>query len=139
MTMPRSSPRSPHGFGRVPTCAALGLAGSWARQAATMASDVDLVVLTDRPNLYATTTDWVEPATGCPGEVVRTKAWGQLTERRVQLTSGFVVEYGFAPPDWAAVEPLDDGTAQVVADGFVVLFDPDGLLGRLVAAVAARG
>jgi uncharacterized protein len=117
---------------------ALGLAGSWARREATMASDVDLVVLTDQPEYYATAVDWVEPATGRSGQIVRTKAWGPLTERRVQLTSGFLVEYGFATPDWASTDPLDEGTARVVADGFAVLYDSDALLAQLVAAVAAR-
>ena len=115
---------------------ALGLAGSWAREAATMASDVDLVVVTERPELYAGATDWVEAATGRPGQIVRTKAWGPLTERRVQLASGFLIEYGFAPPSWADVVPLDEGTARVVADGFSVLYDPVGRLSRLVDAVA---
>ena len=118
--------------------AALGLAGSWARDAATMASDVDLVVLTDRPELYVTATGWIAPATGSAGSVVRTQAWGPLTERRVQLASGLLVEWGFAPRSWADVAPLDDGTARVVADGFALLYDPLGLLEGLLAAVAAR-
>ncbi len=66
---------------------------------------------------------------------MRTQAWGPLTERRVQLASGLVVEWGFAPRSWADVAPLDDGTARVVADGFAVLYDPFGLLEGLVAAV----
>jgi uncharacterized protein len=118
--------------------AALGLAGSWARGAATMASDVDLVVLTDRPGLYTTTTEWIEAACGSPGRVVRTREWGPLTERRVRLASALLVEWGFAPRSWAEVQPLDDGTARVVADGFAVLYDPIGLLDRLVAVVTAR-
>jgi hypothetical protein len=58
-------------------------------------------------------------------------------ERRVQLASGLLVEYGFAPLTWADVSPVDEGTARVVADGFSVLYDPVGLLTRLVHAVAA--
>ena len=121
-----------------PDVHALGLAGSWARGAATMASDIDLVVLTDDPGPYVATIGWVEPATGRPGSIVRTQSWGPLTERRVQLPTGLLVEYGFAPPSWAGVHPLDEGTAGVVADGFAVLYDPEGLLAGLVAAVAAR-
>ena len=117
---------------------ALGLVGSWARDAATLASDVDLVVLTERSELYMSAADWIEVASGRPGRIIRTKAWGPLTERRVELASGFEVEFGFAPPSWAEVDPLDQGTAQVVADGFAVLYDPMGLLGRLADAVARR-
>jgi uncharacterized protein len=43
----------------------------------------------------------------------------------------------WAPVSWAAV-PVDEGTAHVVADGLRVLLDPDGLLTRLVEAVARR-
>jgi uncharacterized protein len=124
--------------GTQPSVAALGLAGSWARAAATMSSDVDLVVLSDERQHYLTSTDWVAPALGSAGQVVRTQAWGPLTERRIRLPSGFLVECGFAPRRWASVAPLDEGTVRVVADGFAVLYDPEGLLERLVTAVAAR-
>lgn len=117
---------------------AVGLAGSWARDAAHQGSDVDVVLLTDTPAHYLRRTDWVVAAVGQAGaRLVRTATWGPLTERRVRLRSGLEVEVGVARPAWAAVAPVDPGTAGVVADGFRALHDPDGLLAALVAAVTA--
>lgn len=73
------------------------------------------------------------------GRVVRRQEWGggALTEVRPRRASGLEVEVGVADLGWAAVDPVDPGTAQVVADGFTVLHDPGGLLEALVAAVDA--
>jgi uncharacterized protein len=114
---------------------AVALVGSWARGEQTAASDVDVVVLTDDPSIYVIGEDWATDALGADATVVRTRAWGVLTERRVLLPSALEVEFGFAPSSWAAVDPVDPGTAAVVRHGCRLLFDPDGLLGRLVAAV----
>lgn len=120
-----------------PDIRAVGLAGSWARGKENMSSDIDLVVLTLEPESYVLDSRWVSEATGRPGQarIVRTRKWGPLTERRVQLPSGLLVEYGFAPLTWARTDSLDPGTAGVVADGFEVLFDPDRALARLVTRV----
>ena len=117
-----------------PDVRAVGLAGSWARGTARPGSDVDLVVLTDRPRAYAGVA-WVAAATGEGVSDVRTRRWGPLLERRLALPSGLEAEFGFAPASWAAL-PVDPGTARVVADGFVVLHDPSDLLGRLVRVAA---
>lgn len=121
----------------VPDVVAVGLAGSWARGAGTDRSDVDLVVLTETPGRFRTEDDWVVEAVSRPATVVRTRTWGPLTERRLRLDDGLEVDLGFASPQWAA-EPVDDGTARVVRDGFRVLHDPHGVLTRLVA-VAGHG
>ena len=83
-----------------------------------MASEIDLVVLTDDVEAFIVAADWIRAATGQPGLIVRSKAWGPVNERRVELGSGLLVEYGFAPTSWASTDPLDTGTAQVVAHGF---------------------
>jgi hypothetical protein len=99
-----------------------------------MSSDVDLVVLTDVES-YLDSSDWIPSATGQEGRIVRTRRWGPLIERRIRLASGLLVDVGFVPPSWAATDPLDVGTSRVVADGFRILYDPDRVFGRLVAAV----
>jgi hypothetical protein len=82
-----------------------------------MASDVDLVILGDDP-----------------GErLVRSQRWGPVQERRYRLRSGLLVEFGFAPVDWAAV-PLEAGAQRVLEDGHRVLFD-DGTLTAASEAV----
>ena len=112
-----------------PAVRAVALAGSWARGRPRAATDVDLVVLADDEPL--------DVADAQPADAVDlgSRRWGPLHERRFRLTSGLEVDMGLAPLSWAAV-PVDDGTALVVGDGFRVLWDPDGLLTRLVGAVA---
>ncbi len=101
-----------------------------------MSSDVDLVVLTDETEPYVAGAEWIRAATGQgEGRIIRTRKWGPLTERRVELTSGLLIEYGFAPVAWARTDRLDPGTARVVIDGFRILHDPDGVLERVAARV----
>jgi hypothetical protein len=102
-----------------------------------MASDIDLVVLTREAGSYVLDSGWIGAATGSQrkGRIVRTRRWGPMTERRVELASGLHVEFGFVPLSWAGTDPPDVGTARVVSDGFRILFDPDGVLHRLVVRV----
>lgn len=111
---------------------AVGLAGSWARGVPSMDSDVDLVVLCTDPGRFERTTNWVSEALAEDAPVIRTRHWGELLERRVLTQTGLEVEFGFAPPSWAATKPVDAGTARVVGDGFRVLYDPGGILHALV-------
>lgn len=114
---------------------AVGLCGSWARNTQRMSSDVDLVVLTGSPDLYVDADEWLHDFGSPP--LVRTQQWGVLTERRVRLSSGLEVEFGFAYPAWAALTPVDAGTRGVVADGLRPLYDPALLLAEVVTACAA--
>ncbi|MGN9775912.1 nucleotidyltransferase domain-containing protein [Micromonospora sp. H33] len=108
--------------------------GSWARGAARMDSDLDLVVLTDNPR-YADADLW----TGLlGGQVTRLAEWGPpLKEIRVRRPSGFEVEMGVVPVSWAHTEPVDAGTRRVIGDGHRVVHDPAGLLAALSAACAS--
>ncbi|MFR9778708.1 nucleotidyltransferase domain-containing protein [Micromonospora sp. MS34] len=104
--------------------------GSWARDAARMDSDVDVVVVADNPG-YAEPDVW----TGLlGGEVIRLAEWGPLREVRLRCPSGFEVELGVAPVSWAAIDPVDPGTRRVISDGHQVVHDPAGLLAALSAA-----
>ena len=115
---------------------AIGLVGSWARNQPRMDSDLDVVVLTDDPAAYVETEAWIISAIGQAGLSVKTRQWGVVTERRVRLSSGFEVEFGFAKVTWAATTPCDAGTVDVVRNGLVPLFDPANLLQDLLDAVA---
>ncbi|MBW3086838.1 hypothetical protein KEM60_03067 [Austwickia sp. TVS 96-490-7B] len=56
-----------------------------------MASDVDLVVLTDEAQAHLRSPDFI--AATCPdGRLVRSEQWGPMNERRVRLPSGLYVE-----------------------------------------------
>jgi predicted nucleotidyltransferase len=100
---------------------AVAVVGSWARGTAGMASDVDIVILTDRFEQLAedpTWFSWLRPGS----ELIRAKAWGPLLERRFRLRAGMHVELGLVPPSWAEL-PLEPGTRRVLADGHEVIFD----------------
>jgi predicted nucleotidyltransferase len=112
---------------------AVALVGSHARGASRSDSDVDLVVLADEPTRYIESTGWISALGGL--SVIRTRRWGVLTERRLITENGVELDVGVVTPDWAATDPIDDGTRRVATDGLVALYDPDGLLAALLAAL----
>lgn len=96
-----------------------------------MASDVDLVVLTAEPATYVGDIAWIDDL--YPGaRLIRSAAWGPVTERRLRLPCGLHVELGVTEPDWAAL-PLDKGTARVLSGGCRILLDINGDLAAAVA------
>jgi predicted nucleotidyltransferase len=99
----------------------IALVGSYAYGRPSMASDVDLVVLTDNPARYTARTDWVS-SFAQHARLIRTAQWGPVTERRLRLRSGLQVDIAFTTPAWAAV-PLDAGTRRVLAAGHLILYD----------------
>ena len=119
---------------REPAIIAVAIVGSWARGEPRMDSDADVVVLTEDPRFVADESWIVDLFDGDAG-LVRTVDWGALTERRVRLSSGVEIEFGFARPSWADVEPLDPGTREVVSDGCEAWYDPAGLVATLVTRV----
>ena len=71
-----------------PDIQGVAIVGSWARAAARMDSDIDLVVLTLDRDRYVAEEVWIGQAVSHDGDIVRTQEWGPLTERRVRLPSG---------------------------------------------------
>ena len=96
------------------------LVGSYARGTQRTDSDIDLVILTARKADMAANPQF----TGTFGPVSRQQAelYGACTSIRVWYTGGPEVEFGLVEPGWAA-DPLDAGTRQVLADGYIVLYD----------------
>ena len=119
---------------RRPDVVAVALVGSWARGRPRMGSDVDLVVLTTDKRTYLGEEIWMAELGGT--RIIRTRDWGSLyTERRFVLPSGLEVEFGVAPPSWAATDPPDSSIRTEIADGGLrALYDPEGLLARLIEA-----
>lgn len=111
----------------------VALVGSHARNAATEASDIDLMILTTNVSKYVQSHDWITMF----GDVAkhRVEDWGNVTALRVFYKHASEVEYNFSLPEWADI-PIDEGTQQVVSDGMRILFDPNAILQRLQAAVA---
>ena len=108
-----------------PDLEAILLVGSHARGTATGSSDVDLVLLVQTPELYVQDIDWAR-AFGLLKRW-RVEDWGAVSSLRAWYEDGPEIEFGFATPDWAAA-PLDRGTRQVLADGFMVIYDRAGTL-----------
>jgi uncharacterized protein len=103
----------------------LALVGSYAYDKPTMASDVDLVLVTPDKQPHLDGMSWAAVLDRRP-RLIRSQQWGPLTEQRIRLSSGLVVELGIVTAEWLAI-PLDPGTARVLADGCCVLYDPDHL------------
>lgn len=114
------------------------LCGSWAAGRPTMASDVDLIVVThDRDELVADG-GWARAALPAPAELVRRRRWGpHLTELRYRLGSGLEVEIGVVDAAWVSTDPVDPGTRQVVSDGVQVIYDPAHLLAGVVSGISS--
>ncbi|MGB3681761.1 MAG: nucleotidyltransferase domain-containing protein [Rubrobacteraceae bacterium] len=118
---------------RRPDVVAAGLVGSRACGDARMDSDVDLVLLTTAKQDYLENESWVRELGGL--RIIKTEQWGpEMTERRFILPSGLEVEAGIAPPSWAATDPVDPNLKPILREGFRILYDPEGLLGRLLEA-----
>jgi uncharacterized protein len=115
--------------------AAVALVGSYARGAARPDSDVDLVLLLDDPQPYLERPDWVGRFADV--ETITREDYGPMQSLRVVSRDGLEVEFGLTSLDWAALDRLDLGTSQVVADGMRILFAPRGLLASLAHAVTA--
>ncbi|MGH9136633.1 MAG: nucleotidyltransferase domain-containing protein [Acidimicrobiales bacterium] len=117
---------------------AVALVGSRAREAqpddaAADDADVDLVVLADDPGELAYPAVWPRSLRAAHHQAI--ERWGAVTAHRVLLDRGLEVELGFATPQWASTDPLDEGTREVVRAGCRILHDPDALLAKLIAHV----
>lgn len=106
---------------------ALALVGSYARNAATETSDVDLVIITTNPRQYLQNPGWLLQF----GEIEKqqTEDYGLLTSVHVWYTDGREIEYGITDERWTAI-PLDEGSRQVISDGMQVLFERNQILSR---------
>ena len=94
------------------------------------------ILVVEDVTAYTQRADWVAELGAT--RIVRTRRWGPLTERRLQLAEGRELAVGIVGQSWAAVVPLDPGTRRVVEEGFRILHDPHGLLETLTSAVATR-
>jgi hypothetical protein len=118
----------------------VALVGSHARAAAGPDSDVDFVVVTTTSESYRAG-GWPAQIKWPAGDEVQPHwidvTYGALWARHLELASGTRVEVGFAAPAWTQTDPVDPGTAVVVGGGWVVVWDPTGILAGLRCAVEA--
>jgi len=106
----------------------VALLGSYVRNAATEASDIDLVIIAREPQAYLRDTRWAR----CFGTIdcEQIENYGKLASLRVWYSDAHEVEYGFTDETWSAL-PLDAGTKKVVSDGIQILYERASILSEL--------
>jgi hypothetical protein len=125
----------------LPGISALAIIGSWARGGASPSSDLDLLMIAEQPHLLQGNRDW-PAAIDWRGAGFALKDWedvsyGAVWSRHVELSPNARVELSFASPSWAATDPIDSGTLEVVRGGCQILLDKGGILSALLAATNA--
>jgi len=118
----------------------LGLAvtGSWARGTARQDSDIDLIVLVSGPQAFRYDETWLAEIPWHQGRIVgwHDADYGTVWSRHVRMEPPCEVEFTFCGQAWAATDPVDPGTASVVANGLRVLLDKARLFENLLAATS---
>jgi hypothetical protein len=118
----------------------LGLAvtGSWARGTARQDSDIDLVVLAGEPQAFRYDETWLADIHWNAAHVAgwHDADYGTVWSRHVRMEPPCEVEFTFCGRSWTATDPVDPGTASVVANGFRVLLDKARLFEKLLAAIS---
>lgn len=107
------------------------LVGSCAEGTMRPESDLDLIMIVEDPDQYADGSWTGDLGFGKPDRVRR---WGAVCEWRFRTSSGLEVEINIGPRGWARPDPIDAGTQRVVRGGACALYDPEGILRRLLAA-----
>jgi predicted nucleotidyltransferase len=118
-----------------PGTVAVALVGSWARGAGCVESDLDIVVLSEKPERWLDSHDWIEKV-ATDAALTSAQDFGALQERRLRLPTGLEIEIGIGRPTWGSTTPMDRGTRRVASDALHALWDPSGLLRTLLAALA---
>jgi predicted nucleotidyltransferase len=107
---------------------AVALVGSYARHTANEESDLDLVILCEKPEQYLTYQIWLHNFGVVLG--LQVEEYGKVTSLRVWFEDGMEIEFGFTTSDWAGI-PVDEGTSRVAASGMRVLCERFPLLSNL--------
>jgi hypothetical protein len=94
------------------------------------------VILTSSVERYLRDRSWVS-VFGESAEC-REEDYGKVTSVRVLYEGGLEVEYGFTTPDWVRT-PIDAGTLNVIKDGMRVVYDPQGIVGRMQREIESIG
>ena len=120
----------------------VGLVGSWAYGNARPDSDVDFVLITSTPEAFRHNDGWLReldwPSAGFRVARWHDEDYGPLWSRHIMLAPPGEVECGFALPAWAATEPMDGGTREVVSHALRVLLDKEGYFARLLGSLEEK-
>jgi uncharacterized protein len=118
---------------------AAALVGSWARGAARVDSDIDLMFLVANPASFRQDEEWINEIQWAVVDAEiddwKDQDYGVIWSRHVYFNNETEIEFGFGFPSWASVNPVDSGTFRVVSDGCRILYDPANLLSKLIDKV----
>lgn len=100
---------------------AIGIVGSYARNEARADSDIDVVIVDQQPNQLLEDHSWA----GRFGKLMsfRKEQYGLVTSLRCWYDPGPEIEFGIAGESWFT-PPIDQGTAEVMRNGVMVIYDP---------------
>jgi hypothetical protein len=104
---------------------AVALVGSYARGQARDASDIDLIIVARDPEPFIRDPGWTRRFGGVDRQQV--EHYGKVTSLRTFYDDCHEVEYGWSDDSWPAL-PLVEGTREVLAGGFKVLFERSPIL-----------
>jgi len=125
---------------RSPSILGLALVGSHARGIARADSDIDLVLIAGEPHAFRNSDTWVNDIDWAAARSSiaewRDVQYGRVWSRHFRLGDGTALELTFADRSWAALDPLDAGTRDVIAGGCRVLVDREHLFRQLLANAA---
>jgi predicted nucleotidyltransferase len=102
----------------------VAIVGSFARGDFNADSDVDLVIIsTDKMNTIDTIYSQFHYDEMIHHSI---EEWGILTSLRIFYKNELEIEYGVVTKQWVE-EPLDEGTKEVVENGFMILLDKENI------------
>jgi predicted nucleotidyltransferase len=116
-----------------PDIRAVALVGSFARGTARDDSDIDVVIMTETPQRYLQDATWLN--TFGQANEIQDEDWGMVQSRHTFYNSGLEVEFSITTPQWAEINPIDEGTREVIADGAQIVYDPSGIVAALIQLV----
>jgi hypothetical protein len=116
---------------------ALAVVGSWARGTALPGSDIDLMLLADDPASYRYDEQWLADIAWRDARIAHwhDADYGKVWSRHVRLEPPREIEFSFCGRAWAATDPVDTGTANVVSGGCHVLLDKSRLFEHLLTVL----
>ena len=111
----------------------VSLVGSYAHGTARLNSDVDLVILSNKPTELLVDNEWLSRF----GELISNRHgdYGLVQSKHVLYANGLKVEYGITTLEWTKIKPIDIETLRVVTDSMRILYDPENAFSNLQAAI----
>jgi hypothetical protein len=96
------------------------------------------MLLVGEPQTFRSDEHWLTEIDWGDGRVTdwHDAEYGSAWSRHVALEPHCQIEFTFCMPSWAATDPIDTGTANVISGGCRILVDKVKLFGNLLTAVS---